>query len=283
MNIKKRKKILLVGGEGFIGRNIVDELQGNYDCYSIGIEKSPFFRGKRGDTYISANPYTEKIEGIFDVMIHLVDNAVPIDNFKTQEKRLLDNVSLTENAQIILFSSAVLYANPTSEYAQRKLALESVVSGYTKEKNIKLVIFRLFNIFGKYQMPFKQGSFVANVICNHLMHVPTEILDMNAKRDFMFAGDMAKFVRFVIETEYNGSTDLATQKLSTLSEMIVEIEEKVVYEKLNILDKGMHEDIVCPLAKNILIKNVVLTSMEKRLQEVYNFYKNNIQIINMKK
>ncbi|MDD5083590.1 MAG: NAD(P)-dependent oxidoreductase [Candidatus Moranbacteria bacterium] len=276
-----KKNILLLGGEGFIGRNIVDELGADYRCHSVGVAKSPFFQGDRNDAYISANPYAERIEGEFDIVIHLIDNAISLDEFERQERRLLGNIRFADNAQIILFSSAVLYANPTSEYAQRKAILESVISQHAKANDIKPVIFRLFNIFGKYQIPFKQGSFVANVLCNHLMHAPTEIFDMNAKRDFMFAADMAKFVRFAIEASYDGSTDLGTQQLLTLGEVISHIEESI-YEKVAVIDKGMQETLVCPLASNALIENVGLTPMGQGLQETYDFYKRNIALINGK-
>lgn len=277
-----KKKILILGGEGFIGRNIADELQCDYDCYSVGLMKSLFSQDDRNDTYIPLNPYKSKINGVFDVVIHLIDNAVSVNDFEHQEMQLLDNIQFSEAAQLILFSSAVLYANPTSEYAQRKKLLESILSQFSQKNNINLAIFRLFNIFGKYQMPFRQGSFVANVLCNHLTHVPTEVFDMNARRDFMFAGDMAKFVRVAIETSFAGLTDLGTQQLLTLGDVIMYIEENAAHEKIDIIDKSMKELLVCPLANNALIESVKTTPLKQGLVDTYEFYKNNIGIINNK-
>ncbi|EKE20148.1 MAG: NAD-dependent epimerase/dehydratase [uncultured bacterium] len=279
--MNNRKKILILGGEGFIGRNIAKHLSIENDCFSLGIEKSPFI--ERKDEFMEGNPYKDKISGEYDVVIHLIDNATAQDDFKQQELNLLKNITFVDTGHCILFSSAVIYANPDSEYAKRKILLEETCKAYCKKNNINLTIFRLFNIYGEYQIPFKQGSLVANLLVNYLDDATTEINDMSAERDFIFASDMVKFIKYAIDNSYFGCTDLATEKLIKVGELIDIIENEVVMEKIKINDKGNKEDVVCPIAKNNLIGKIILTPIEEGLRKTLDFYRNNMYIINQNK
>lgn len=275
----KRKKILILGGEGFIGRNIANELAIDFDCYSLGSEKSIFDFSRR-DIFLKVNPYENRINDKFDVYVHLIDNqSVSDEEFEKNENKLIQNINFSEGSHLIIFSSAVIYANPNSDYAKRKIKLEKIYEDYCKKNNIKLTIFRLFNIFGKFQLPYKQGSLVANILFNYQNNIPIEIGDRNAKRDFIYAGDMAKFVRWVIQNEFYGKTDLATGKLQTIEELLDVCKKSVFTKKVDIIYKNIPENNVCPIGKNILLEKVELTDFDNALRDTDSFYTQNSTII----
>ena len=192
----KNRKILILGGEGFIGRNIANFLSGHYDCYSVGIEKSKF--DGRKDRFIRKNIYKDRLKNNYAAIIHLIDNPVRGEKFFKEEKKLIKNLELNENNHLIVFSSAAVYANPDSDYGKRKLKLEKIYSDYCKNNGIKLTIFRLFNVFGPYQIPNRQGSLAANTLVNYLNGKTVAINDKKAKRDFKFLTIKFSSISFVI-------------------------------------------------------------------------------------
>lgn len=274
----KNRKILILGGEGFIGRNIAGFLSRYYDCYSVGIEKSKF--DGRKDKFIKKNIYKDKIKNSYAAIIHLIDNPARGEKFSKEEEKLIKNLELNKNNHLIIFSSAAVYANPDSEYGRRKLKLEKLYSNYCKNNGIKLTIFRLFNVFGPYQIPNRQGSLVANTLVNYLNGKTVAINDKKAKRDFIFSSDIGKFVHYVIENSVTGTFDLATNKMVAIEALIKKIEKNVIKGKLLLDCKYVKEDIVCPKAKNKLLENVKTTSLEGGLKKTFVFYKQNLKNIN---
>ena len=271
--MNRKKKILILGGEGFVGRNIADFLGGPYDCYSVGIEKSKF--KKRKDKFIKKNPYREKIKNNYDAIIHLIDNLVGIKEFSREEEKLIKNLELGKNNHLIIFSSAAIYANPDSAYGKRKLELERIYADYCGARGIKLTIFRLFNTYGPYQAPNKQGSLVANILTNYLNGKTTKINDKSVKRDFLFSGDIGKFVHCAIKNSIVGTIDLASGRLVSIDDIIRKVEKNVIKDKLLLDHANVKEKIICPKAKNALLGKVKVIALEEGLKKTFLFYKNN--------
>lgn len=235
-----KKRILFLGGEGFIGRNLISALSSQYQCFSVG-ERVSLFPERKAE-FLQANPYQEKIEGTYDTVIHLIDHKVPAGDFRKEEERLVENLSLDPGTHLILFSSAVVYANPDSEYGERKRVLEEFYTRYCQERSIPLTIFRPFNVFGPFQMPYRQGSLVANLIYNSLMNRSTEINDMEARRDFVYAGDVARSVEEILLSPQYGIFDIGSGQLTSVRELISHL-ETILGKKIDIVDKGVPEEV----------------------------------------
>lgn len=275
----KNKKVLILGGEGFIGRNLADFLAQKYDCVSIDMEKSPFARKNRRGKFIKINPYENEIKNDYDAIIHLIDKRKDRGNFEKNEKKLIKNLGISLKNHLIIFSSAVVYADPKSDYGKRKLKLEKIYSEFCKKNEIPLTIVRLFNAYGNYQIPQKQGSLVANLFCDYFNNRTTQINDINSQRDFVFAQDIAKIIEYIIKNKFLGLVDLSTNKLTSIKRLAT-LMGNVLGGKLNINNIGKKEKIESPKGKNILLKKVKLTLLEKGLKDTKNFYERNINIIN---
>lgn len=273
-----KRKILILGGEGFIGRNIATEMTNDFYCFSFD-NKESVFNFDRKDIFMKGNPYIDKIEGKFDIYIHLIDNQASDKNFEEEEMKLINNVFFAKGSHLIVFSSAVVYANPSSPYAKRKIKLERLYENYCASHDINLTIFRLFNIYGKFQMPYKQGSLIANILFGYKKGIPIEINDMSTKRDYIYAGDMAKFVRFAVENKFYGKTDLATGKLISIGKLLNTCEKKIFLKKVEIIDKKSTENNLCPLGNNVLIEKVKIVSLEAGLMEALSFFEKNLDTI----
>lgn len=269
-------KLLLLGGEGFIGRNLAHYFSETNSCLSVGSEESHF--EERQDLFLQENPYEQKISHVNDVVIHLIDNKVLPDSFVEQEKKLVKNIDLNKRHHLVLFSSAALYVNPDSEYGRRKQLLEKFYTEYCSERGIRLTIFRLFNTFGPYQIPYRQGSLVGNLMYNHLNRKSTEINDMETKRDFIYSEDIAKFVAYAIINKLQGALDIGSGRLTRIRDLISLLEEKVFKDHMNIVDKGVKEDMAEQPAKGDLLESINMVSLEDGLVKTAEFYRYNLDI-----
>lgn len=272
-----KHQVLLLGGEGFIGRNIIETLGGNFNCTSTGISRSPF--PKSTAKYVELNPYTTRLTEDFNTVIHLIDNNIDLKNFEQSELKLTKNIHLKSGAHLILFSSSVIYANPNSEYGQRKLLLEKIYEKYCAKNNINLSIIRLFNTYGKYQVPYKQGSLVANIFYNYLNKIPIEINDIEATRDFLYASDIGKFIKYIINQKHYGIVNIASENRISIKDLITTIQEQAIKKDLHINNKLITENIVCPTANNQIVNKIKITSLTLGLIKTFSFYKKNQDII----
>lgn len=276
---RRKKTIILLGGEGFIGRNISREISPEDDCFSIGIEKS--FFPKRADKFVKLNPYREKIKGKGDIFVHLIDNKVAEKNFLKDEKRLASNLGMKSGCHLIIFSSAAVLADLQSPYGKRKKMLEKFYRDYCGSIGINLTIFRLFNTFGKYQMPYVQGSLVANIFANHLLGLPAQINDWYARRDFIYARDIGLAVKGAIEKKLFERVELGSGQLTSVRELVRTIREKILDRPLEVENKQKKDLVVSPAAEGKALKEILpaLTPLATGLEETFRFYKNNIGII----
>lgn len=269
-------KVLVLGGSGFLGQNIIELLEKSHAVISCD-KYRPRFRNVEKN--ITEDPYQTKLELNFDTCIHLIDHKVQLIDFQNYEQKLANNLIWNTKKHLILMSSSVLYANPKSEYGRRKQLLEDFWQSFCHQRGIKLTILRLFNVYGPYQIPFVQGSLVANIIFNYLSNKTTDIYDMNARRTFVFAKDVARVFDYVIRNNLYGSHDICGSNDKSIEELISLMESHVMKAKIPINNLNQPEKIFCPVGNHELLQKVTETDFIKAMQETYIFYlknKNNI-------
>jgi UDP-glucose 4-epimerase len=171
------KKILVVGGAGYIGSHVVKALKEVgyspvvFDNLSTGLKQNlfPDCEFILGDILNYA-----EIKGAMagvGAVIHLAALKAAGDSMLVPEKYAVNNVSGTINLlnavseagikKIIFSSSAAVYGspkylpldekhptNPENFYGYTKLAVEELLSWYSKLKGIKFVALRYFNAVG---------------------------------------------------------------------------------------------------------------------------------------
>ncbi len=281
-----QQRIILMGGEGFIGRNLSTYFSKHNTCFSIGKEESNF--PQRHDTFLQADLYrTDRafLSKSFSAaqpsfaVIHLIDNKVPIEDLLEHEALLAENTILQPDTHLVLFSSSVIYANPDSEYGVRKKILEDFYTHYCARKGIPLTILRLFNTFGPYQLPYRKGSLVGNLIYNYLTHRVTEITNMEIERDFIYSQDIAKFVEYVLLHKLEGVFDVGSGKLTSVKNLVSLLENSVLQDKIEVINRQLPEYFMCPVAQTGIFEAVDLKPLEVALRETVTFYKQNLPII----
>ena len=241
------KKILVVGGAGYIGAHVAYLLQENgygvriYDDFSNGLKSR--IEGKFSDVVIGDVLDRQALiiacEGM-DAVIHLaakkavgesVDNPLKYyGNNVGGTLNLLAAMSLTDVKRIVFSSTAAVYApsekisitesdltEPLSPYGQTKLLSEKLISAVAKAENLSSISLRYFNVVGVLRDEFADNSkdnLVPKVFAALKAGKNPEIYgsdyptkDGSCIRDYIHVSDLAKAHLVALEKVFTSSVD----------------------------------------------------------------------------
>ncbi len=186
-------KILVTGAKGFVGKNLVSTLYNIKD----GKDKSfvldsdiTIFEYDIDTPEEMLNKYTAECDFVF----HLAGVNRPKDEKEFMEGNfgftsvLLEKLKKNENKAPILITSSIQAAldNP---YGKSKKAGEDLLFGYGKENDVKVFVYRLPNVFGKWCRP-NYNSAVAT-FCNNIAHdLPITVNDRSYMMNLVYVDDV---------------------------------------------------------------------------------------------
>jgi UDP-glucose 4-epimerase len=241
------KKILVVGGAGYIGAHVAYLLQESgygvriYDDFSNGLKSR--IEGKFSDVVIGdvldRQALISACEGI-DAVIHLaakkavgesVDNPLKYyENNVGGTLNLLAAMSLKGVKKIVFSSTAAVYApsdklsiteddltEPLSPYGQTKLLSEKLISAIATAENLSAISLRYFNVVGALRDEFADNSkdnLVPKVFAALKAGKNPEIYgsdyttkDGSCIRDYIHISDLAKAHLVALEKVFSTKVD----------------------------------------------------------------------------
>ena len=172
---KEMKKILVTGSSGTIGTALcIELLKKGYDVTGVDVKRNEWNSEVDKRTVLADLLVGVPVGGYFDVIIHLAANA-RVYNTVVNPKLAHDNFEMvfnvlefarTTNAPLIFASTREVYGDNLrtfakaeeridlykleSPYAATKVAAEALVCAYNQSFNLDYIIFRLSNVYGKY-------------------------------------------------------------------------------------------------------------------------------------
>jgi UDP-2-acetamido-2,6-beta-L-arabino-hexul-4-ose reductase len=179
---EKSLKILVTGAEGFIGKNIVAELnnRGYSAIYKYDLDSVP--------------ELLDKYTGDCDFVFHLAGVCRPKEEAEYMAVnygftlKLLTSLKNHNNKAPLLITSSTQAAldNP---YGRSKKASEDLLLAYARRNNSKVFIYRLPNVFGKWCRP-NYNSVVATFCHNISNNLQISIIDPKAELKLVYIDDL---------------------------------------------------------------------------------------------
>lgn len=253
--------ILITGGAGFIGSNLVDALVARGNTVRV---LDNFSTGKRSN--LPDDRCVELIEGdVADqavvrqavkgcrAVVHLAAvasvQASVDDPVGTHQSNLVGTLHLCEAMReegvrrVVFASSAAIYGNngegtsinedtakaPLTPYAADKLASEHYLDFYRRQHGLEPVVFRFFNIFGPRQDPSSPYSGVISIFTERAQQQqPISVFgDGEQTRDFMYVGDLVEILLQAVEDPdiQVGAVNVGLNRATSLNELLAAISD----------------------------------------------------------
>ena len=228
-----KNNILIIGATGFIGKNIIQTLlhTGNklvllrrsFSTISDTLKNNPLIKWINAD--LKNNLLIQEVieKNNINIVIHLASSLVPssseesfngeLSNIILPTFKLID-YCLNHNIKFIFFSSGgTIYGkvnsktisendsrNPINYYGYSKLLIEEYILFKHRDNQLKYLILRPSNVYGRYQRVDKNQGFIAVAIDKILHDKTIEIWgDGEVIRDYINVEDVAIITKKLIE------------------------------------------------------------------------------------
>lgn len=284
-------KILVTGGNGFIGKNIKE----SYLSQKYTIIAPPRTELDCSDDKSVADFFSQQT---FDVVIHSAAkaghrNAADTSNLFLTNSRMMFNLLKHQNnwGKLINMGSGAVYdmQNYVPKMSENYFGthIPKDEHGYNKYIFGKLLPylnnvydFRIFGIFGKYED--YAIRFISNAICKAVFDLPIT-LRQNRKFDYLYINDLMPVLEHFIENNpteksFNITPD-ASVGLLQIAELIRDISGKHIDIKVAQEGIGMEYSGDNTLLKNE-IKSLEFTPLKTSVRELYNWYDENKNNLN---
>ncbi|MCX6718080.1 MAG: NAD-dependent epimerase/dehydratase family protein [Candidatus Staskawiczbacteria bacterium] len=287
-----RKKIFLSGGDGFIGRNILECLNEKYNFVSPSAKELDLTNAQAVYDFLEK----EKV----DIVLHAA-NVGGIKGEKEPPDAISANLKMFFNLlrakpfykKMIMFGSGAEYGKtrpivkikeddfdkyiPEDQYGFYKY----ICSKYA-EKTDFITHIRLFGVFGKYEQ--YETRFISNAICRVLLDIPIAI-NQNVFFDYICAEDVAKAVDCLIEKKakhkfYNIGSGRQID-LMAIAKKILQISGKNL--EILVENSGLNNEYTCDVSRFLSeFPDFKCADFEESIKKMFDYYKPLISQINIK-
>tara|TARA_B100000902_G_scaffold261745_1_gene248008 strand:- start:1089 stop:1937 length:849 start_codon:yes stop_codon:yes gene_type:complete len=248
------KKVLVTGGTGFIGSNLIKKLLKldfrltSLDNNSTGNKKNEF----RGVEYIQDDIVNiETLYNDYDICFHLAAQSRVQPSFVDPEESFRVNVYGTKkimewakdnNTKIIYAGSSSKHHNPSdSPYAMYKFLGEEVCKLYRKSFKVKVQIARFYNVYGPGENVDEVNGNVIGIWRSKIANgEPLPIVgDGNQKRDFVHVYDIVDgLIKIGLsELHHDDAWELGTGINYSINEVFDYFKNKFDAKSINIPDQ----------------------------------------------
>jgi len=286
-----KKKILLTGGSGFVGKNILELFFAQkYEIIAPSSKQLNLFDENSVDEFF--------LDKKFDIIIHAAckpghRNAKDLSRLYCSNIKMFFHLLKHSDKfeRMINLGSGAIYDNknykpkmkedyfgqniPRDEHGFCKYVLGNYI-----EKLDNVVDLRVFGLFGKYED--YAIRFISNAICKTLFDLPITI-KQNRRFDYVYINDLMPILEYFIENKpkynaYNVTPDESIE-LYELAEKVREISGKNLPVIIKETGLGLEYSGDNSRIKTE-IKNLKFTEIDKAIKELYEWYNQNHRIIN---
>ncbi len=243
----KKNKIIITGGNGFIGSNLAKRLYslGHKNLVIVDRNKSKNSKIKTVLGSFSDKDLLSRTINKNDIVVHLACSSIPATSESNREKDIEENVIGTLNLLdvcikkgagkfVFVSSGGTVYGdygkkllkeefncNPANSHGAMKLAIEKYIQIFNRLYGLKYVIARKGNVYGRIGDRNRQQGAIDVFLQKILNSEQVEIWgDGNSVRDYVFIDDAVEFLVKAIKNPIQGVFNVGTGKGTPLKEII---------------------------------------------------------------
>lgn len=212
----KNMKILLIGGEGYIGSNFIKKFNNEFDFIVISSKKKSKKIAKTEYVSVTEKKIIDKIKLLNpDIVIHLAGlsglkkcESEPKKAFKINVEGTANVVKgcLKINAKLIFISSREVYGEtinkkskesdivkPKNIYGKTKMEAEKIIQNAGKNYKLNYIILRLTNVYGP-----GNNSGINHIIRSSINEGKIYLNGGQQILNFIFIEDVIELIRLII-------------------------------------------------------------------------------------
>lgn len=287
------KKILLTGGAGFIGKNILEELSDSFDITAPSHKEldlfdaqqtKDFFRSRHFDVVVhtaaaGVSRAQKDLSLVYQINTEMFLNLANCPNGWDRLINLGSGAEYDRSQNLVKVKESQFgQSRPQDDYGRAKYFISEQI-----QKSGKMMSLRCFGVFGKYED--YTTRFISNNICRTLAGLPI-VMGQNRVFDYIYVNDMVNIITYFIGHEpkeqfYNAGSGQGIELLA-----LAELVKQATGSKLDIQIKqpGLGPEYSGNNSKLLSeLGEFEFTPLKQSITELVAWYKTNWQNINVDK
>ncbi|MFI5205437.1 MAG: NAD-dependent epimerase/dehydratase family protein [Candidatus Paceibacterales bacterium] len=283
-NSKTQKHILLTGGEGFVGQNIIEQLGIKYEITAPTRQEldltdlvavKHFFQNNTFDAIIhAANIGTYKDGQMPDQTC--AQNIQMFFNLATQLKPNQTMIFLGSGAEYDKRHDIAIAAEtdfgksvPADSYGFAKYVCSQYI-----EKTDSIIDLRCFGLYGKYEQTTR---FISGAIIKALTNQPI-VINQNVFFDYLYVNDLAGIIDYFLTHKAKHSWYIAASGIRTDLLTLANLVKKITgsQSEITVAQPGLNKEYTANNDRLRQETNFAFTSIEEGIKRLMEYYRKNI-------